>query len=180
MRGAGGGVQVFLCIFYGFFWVLFMVFLGLDCREPVTVSQKGLICVFLCIFYGFLGLGCREIAQVRVSAARRGSASPKAFYKTRKGEACCCRCMCRCSRCRCRCRRRCRSRITVLGLLLHSHLSSITSPGWFRRFRPTLATSRAVRRLSLLLASRGLVLTAARSLRASLSPGVAWLGASSE
>ena len=48
------GVQVFWCVFYGSFWV-FLWFPGMDCREPVRVSQRGLIWVFLAVFYGFLG-----------------------------------------------------------------------------------------------------------------------------
>ena len=50
MRGAGGGVQGFFVYFLWFFLGIVYGFLGLDCREPVTVSQKGLICVF-CVFF---------------------------------------------------------------------------------------------------------------------------------
>ena len=49
-------VQVFFGYVWWFFLGIFYGFLGLDGREPVRVSQRGLIWVFSgYFFFGFLG-----------------------------------------------------------------------------------------------------------------------------
>ena len=49
-------VKVFWGMFYDFSWVFFYGFLGLDCKEPVRVTRRGLILVFCGYFCGFPGL----------------------------------------------------------------------------------------------------------------------------